>query len=94
MVSVEQVQNWAQQLKTLHQHIAGRFARSEQRERLLTYLKALLSPIERKNGLQMAEQIGEETPDGVQRLLNTAHWDADGARDDLRDCGYSHSFRD
>src|ERR671926_102537 len=30
------------------------------------------------------EQIGERTPDGVQRLLRTARWDADAVRDDLR----------
>ena len=33
----------------------------------------------------MAEQIGELRPDGVQRLLNQARWDADLVRDDLRD---------
>lgn len=84
MVSVAQVQGWARQLEALHERIAGRFARSERRGRSLAYLKALLSPAERKNGWQMAEQIGEETPDGVQRLLNAADWDADAVRDDLR----------
>ena len=39
--------------------------------------------MERKNGWQLAEQIGERTPDGVQRLLATARWDADAVRDDL-----------
>ena len=33
----------------------------------------------------MAEQLGEERADGVQRLLNKARWDADAVRDDLRD---------
>jgi SRSO17 transposase len=33
----------------------------------------------------MARQIGEERPDGVQRLLNAARWGADAVRDDLRD---------
>ena len=32
----------------------------------------------------MAEQAGEQTPDGMQRLLNGAGWEADGVRDDLR----------
>jgi SRSO17 transposase len=27
---------------------------------------------------------GEATPDGMQRLLNTAKWDADRVRDDLQ----------
>jgi SRSO17 transposase len=44
----------------------------------------LLSPCERKNGWQLAELLGEATPDGVQRLLNAADWDAEAVRDDLR----------
>ena len=86
-VMVESVEQWAEDLTTLHRRIAGRFARSEQRQRSLAYLKALLFPVERKNGWQMAQAIGaigEAAPDGVQRLLNAADWDADAARDDLR----------
>jgi SRSO17 transposase len=84
MHGLAHVVRWAADLETLHRRIAGRFARSEQRGRSLAYLKALLSPVERKNGWQMAEQIGEATPDGVQRLLNAADWSADTVRDDLR----------
>jgi SRSO17 transposase len=40
--------------------------------------------VERKNGWQLAEQAGDATPDGMQRLLNTYEWDADRVRDDLR----------
>ena len=34
------------------------------RRRVLEYLKGLLSPVERKNGWQLAEQAGDSTPDG------------------------------
>jgi SRSO17 transposase len=44
----------------------------------------LLAPVERKNGWQLAEHLGEAGPQGVQRLLNAADWDADAVRDDLR----------
>jgi SRSO17 transposase len=44
----------------------------------------LLAPVDRRNGWQLAEQIGERSPDGVQRLLRTARWDAEAVRDDLR----------
>jgi SRSO17 transposase len=44
----------------------------------------LIGRVERKNGWQLAEELGERTPDGVQRLLNAARWDADAVRDDLR----------
>ena len=71
---------WAE----LHARIADRFARSEARERAGRYLAALLGRLERKNGWQLAEAMGETGPRGVQRLLSAAAWDADGVRDDLR----------
>jgi SRSO17 transposase len=72
------------ELETLCARIAGRFRRLEVRRRLRNYLAALLAPLPRKNGWQIAEQVGEGSPDGVQELLNAAKWDADGVRDDLR----------
>ncbi|MDP9314981.1 MAG: IS701 family transposase [Chloroflexota bacterium] len=81
---VEVVQEWNEALDALHQQIAPRFGRAEPRRRVRSYLQALLSPCDRKNGWQLAELVGETTPDGVQRLLNTADWDADLVRDDLR----------
>jgi SRSO17 transposase len=54
------------------------------RERARRYLLGLLDRVERKNGWQLAEHLGESGPQGVQRLLNAAHWDADAVRDDLR----------
>jgi len=75
---------WSQRLEELHERIARRFARSEARERVRRYLVGLLGRVERKNGWQLAEAIGETDPQGVQRLLNSANWDADAVRDDLR----------
>ena len=81
---VLEVARWAKGIEGVHGCIAGRFHRSESRWRALEYLKGLLSPVERKNGWQLAEQAGDVTPDGVQRLLSTYRWDADLVRDDLR----------
>ena len=81
---VLEVARWAKGIEGVHGCIAGRFHRSESRWRALEYLKGLLSPVERKNGWQLAEQAGDATPDGVQRLLSTYRWDADLVRDDLR----------
>src|SRR5918996_2121206 len=80
----ETIQQWTHQLEQLHSRIAPRFRRAEPRRRALGYLKGLLATVERKNGWHLAELIGEPTPDGVQRLLNAADWDADAVRDDLR----------
>jgi SRSO17 transposase len=42
------------------------------------------SPVERKNGWQLAGQAGDTAPYGVQHLLGRAQWDADAVRDDLQ----------
>ena len=75
---------WAEGIEGIHGCIAGRFHRSEPRRRVLEYLEGLISPVERKNGWQLAERAGDATPDGVQRLLSTYRWDANLVRDDLR----------
>jgi SRSO17 transposase len=53
-------------------------------------LLGLLSPLADKNGWTIAEAAGDATPDGMQRLLNRAGWDADAVRDDLRDYVVEH----
>src|SRR5215207_1179023 len=89
MVSAEEAQReaikgWRAGLEVLHARIAARFRRPEVRARARRYLAGLLERIERKNGWQLAEQLGESGPQGVQRLLNAARWDAEAVRDDLR----------
>jgi len=82
--AVAAAMRWAEGLEALHTRVRRRFARAEPRRRALAYLRGLLSPVERKNGWQLAEQAGEPTPDGMQHLLARADWDADAVRDDLR----------
>lgn len=84
------VAGWSEALGELHERIGRRFARSEARNRVKRYLAGLLGRVERKNGWQLAEAIGEHDPQGVQRLLNSAKWDADEARDDLREYVVEH----
>jgi SRSO17 transposase len=74
---------WSEVMAELHGRIAPRFARPEVRERGRRYVLGLLERVERKNSWQVAEAIGEGGPQGVQRLLNGAGWDVEGARDDL-----------
>ena len=64
--------------------VAGRFAQAGSRRRARMYLLGLLSGAERKNSWTLAEQAGDLTPDGMQRLLNFYRWDAHAVRDDLR----------
>ena len=80
---VEEVVRWAEGIEQVYRCVAGRFRRPEPRRRALDYLRGLLSPVERKNGWQLAERAGDATPYGVQRLLSSYRWDADLVRDDL-----------
>lgn len=82
---VEEVVAWEDELNRLAERIGRRFRRVEPRRRVLGYLRGLLSPIERKNGWQLAEWLGDRRPDGVQRLLTGSEGDVDGMRDDLRE---------
>jgi SRSO17 transposase len=75
---------WQADLATLQERIGPRFKRPEVRARAGHYLAGLLGSVERRNGWQVAEYLGESAPDGVQRLLRTARWDAAAIRDDLR----------
>jgi SRSO17 transposase len=87
---LEEVRAWAAGRAALHERIASRFARAEPRRRVLAYLQGLLSGVTRKNGWQLAEQAGEATPDGMQRLLAHARWDPEQVRDDLRSYVIDH----
>ncbi|NES17330.1 IS701 family transposase [Micromonospora sp. PPF5-17] len=76
---------WHAELDRLHARVGVRFRRSEPRRRARQYLCGLVSGLGRKNGWTLAEQAGEVSPDGMQRLLRWADWDVDAVRDDVRD---------
>lgn len=88
--AVEEAERWAQGLEAVAERIRGRFPRSEPRERAMAYLRGLISPVERKNSWQLAEEAGDQTPYGVQHLLGRAEWSADEVRDDLRSYVVEH----
>ncbi|MFH9044554.1 IS701 family transposase [Streptomyces sp. NPDC017966] len=75
---------WDRELDDLFLRIGHRFGRADLRRRMRDYVRALLGPVGRKNGWQLAEYAGHHTPDGLQRLLNGATWEADDVRDDLQ----------
>jgi SRSO17 transposase len=74
----------AQALAELLVRIGSHFRRAEVRTRVGRYLQGLLASVERKNGWQMAEELGEANAHGVQRLLEEADWDEEAVRDELR----------
>ena len=80
---VLEVQGWARQFDSLCERIGGYFGRRDLRRRAEGYLRGLLGRIDRKNGWQLAEYVGDATPHGIQRLLDRARWDAGAVRDEL-----------
>jgi SRSO17 transposase len=80
----DRLQRWRAGFEDMFALVAGRFAQVESRRRARMYVLGLLSGAERKNSWTIAEQSGDLTPDGMQRLLNFYSWDADAVRDDLR----------
>ena len=48
-------------------------------------MRGLLSPIERKNGWQISEVMGETTPYSIQQFLYRGQFNADNLRNHLRE---------
>jgi SRSO17 transposase len=71
------VQTWALWLTEVERRILPHFPRSDARRRVWAYLRGLLSPVERKNGWQIAEVVGDATPYGMQHVLGRAQWDVE-----------------
>jgi SRSO17 transposase len=78
------VREWVLWLTEVERLLGPYLTRRDLRRRAWSYVRGLLSPVERKNGWQVAEVNGDATPYGVQHLLGRAQWDADGVRDALR----------
>ena len=76
---------WSAELAGLNERLGGLFARSETRAQAGLYLDGLIGGVERKNGWQLAEHVGDEAPWRMQAVLGRGFWDAERARDICRD---------
>jgi len=68
-LTVDTVQAWGLELTEGARRIGPRCARWEARRRGGAYLRGLRRPGERKNGWQLAEVNGDDTPEGVLKVL-------------------------
>jgi SRSO17 transposase len=75
---------WATAFNELSRCTTPYFVRQESNLRALAYVQGLMSSVERKNGWQVAEEVGDATPYAMQHLLDRAKWDCNGVRDALR----------
>lgn len=88
------VRAWEVHFERLADAVGGCFARRDLRGRAVSYVRGLLGPVQRKNGWQLAEHIGDATPHGFQRLLGRASWRADDVRDALVAYARDHLLTD
>jgi len=72
---------WSERFNELFAQVAGDFPNARVRRHGRAYLLGLLSQAERKTSWQLAEFAGDATPDGLQKLLNSAPWGEDACRD-------------
>src|SRR3954452_20755112 len=90
LVVADGVLAWRDELDVLKQRLGPLFVRPEPRRQAGLYLEALLSGVQRKNGWQLAEQIGDARPWRTQRVLSHVQWDQDAARDICREYVIAH----
>jgi SRSO17 transposase len=89
----DELDRWSSDFQDFQSRFASFFARSEPREASRRYLRGLLAPMQRKNCWQMAEAVGAQDPQPLQRLLYSARWDEDEVRDELQ-CFVVEQFGD
>ena len=89
-MEAEGVLAWRDELDGLKDRLGPLFVRPEPRWQTGLYLEGLLSGAQRKNGWQLAEQIGDARPWRTQRVLSHVQWDQDAARDICRDYVIEH----
>jgi SRSO17 transposase len=81
---------WRTELAELQERLGALFGRTDSRRQANLYLEGLLSAVERKNGWQLAEQIGDARPWRTQRVLSRTLWAVDAARDLCREYVVKH----
>jgi SRSO17 transposase len=85
MAASLEVSGWRAELECLLARFGRLFVRAEPRQQAGRYLEGLLAPVERKNGWQLAEAIGDARPWRTQRVLSHVLWDEEAARDLCRE---------
>src|SRR3954471_8656195 len=85
MAASMEVGGWRAELDGLLARFGPLFVGAQPRGQAGRYLEGLVGPVERKNGWQRAEAIGDARPWRTQRVLGHVLWDEGGARDLCRE---------
>ena len=76
--------HWNTSFDSYFSHFETLFKRSESRSCARAYIRGLLADVKRKNCWQVAEVMGFDDPQAMQRLLYEAQWDDRAVRRKLR----------
>jgi SRSO17 transposase len=93
-VSEQEVRRWGRELERVCDQLGPRFGRPEVRQRAPQYVQGLIAQVERKNGWQLADYLGDETPKNLQHFIARSQWSADEVRDDMQRYVVEHLSRD
>jgi SRSO17 transposase len=81
---------WPAELQAIKARLGRLFTRKDARRQAELYLEGLLGTVERKNGWQLAEYVGDPRPWRIQAVLGRTQWDEAAARDLVRDYVIEH----
>ena len=76
--------NWMTSFNNFFGHFEHLFKRRESRSCASVYIQGLLKDVRRKNCWQVADAMGFDDPQALQRLLYEAKWDDCAVREKLR----------
>lgn len=76
----EIIESWRDLYQDFWKHFEGCFHYKNTKSHAQRYIRALLARVERKNGWQMAEYLGEKSPHAIQNFLSRAAWDDEKVR--------------
>ena len=84
-MNIENTSDWVKSLEEFFKPFERYFLRSETRDNVQGYMRALLSDVKRKNSWQLAEAMGLADPHPLQRVLREAKWEDEAVRCQLRE---------
>ena len=64
-MELSELDTWADEFEAFHSRFSSLFGRREVQQQALKYAQGLVSPVERKNGWQLAEAVGDKRPDAT-----------------------------
>jgi len=83
-MNVENTKDWVKSLEEFFKLFERYFLRSETRDNVQGYMRALLADVKRKNSWQLAKVLGLDDPHPLQRVLREAKWEDQEVRHELR----------